>query len=168
MTVSEGLLKWIMRLYPPLFFQRIWVKKFDGGFRGVRVKINKSFLNKNYNHSIFGGTIFAAVDPFYPVLFHRIFTLKGYDIRAWSKSSGVLYLKPGRTDLFFDIRISEQEIAEAEDILNTVGKYLRNFPIDVYNTKGEVCVTLINEIYMRNLNFIDTNKKQEDDALDNE
>ena len=45
MVISENMLKWGMRFYPPLFFQRIWVKKFDKGFSGVHVKIFKSFLN---------------------------------------------------------------------------------------------------------------------------
>jgi acyl-coenzyme A thioesterase PaaI-like protein len=72
MVVSEKTLKWIMRFYPPLLLQRIWVIGFDKGFKGVSVKISKSLLNRNYNGSIFGGTIFAAADPFYPVLFNLV------------------------------------------------------------------------------------------------
>src|SRR4051812_40804109 len=103
MVVSERMLKWAMRLYPPLFFQRIWVVKFDKGFKGVQVKIKKSILNKNYNDSIFGGTIFSAADPFYPVLFHQLLSKKGYKLRVWSNSSTIEYLKPGLSDLFFNI-----------------------------------------------------------------
>ena len=47
-----------------LLVQRIWVQGFDKGFKGVSVKVSKSILNKNFNNSIFGGTIFAAADPF--------------------------------------------------------------------------------------------------------
>lgn len=155
----------MMCFYPPLFFQRIWINRFEKGFRGVHVKINKSILNTNYNDSIFGGTIFSAADPFYPLLFHRILLAKGYDVRVWSKSSGILFLKPGQTNLFFDIHISDEEIAEAENILNTVGKYLKNYPIDVFNVNREICVTLINEIYIRNLNFIEPAIQQKNDAI---
>ena len=76
MLVSEKLLKWVMRFYPPLFFQRVWVKSFAPGYRGVTVVIRKSIFNKNYNGTIFGGTSFAAVDPFYPVLFQQILKRK--------------------------------------------------------------------------------------------
>ena len=67
MLVSENVLKWALRFYPPLLFQRIWVIRFTKGFRGVRVKVNRSLINNNYNNSIFGGTImglfFAGINP---------------------------------------------------------------------------------------------------------
>jgi hypothetical protein len=156
MEVSERMLKWAMRFYPPLFFQRIWVIKFDKGFNGVHVKIKKSILNKNYNNSIFGGTIFAAADPFYPVLFHQLLRKKGYKLQVWSKSSSIQYLKPGLSDLYFNISLTDYDITSAEAVLNTGGKYMAHHPIDIYNKDGEICVSLINETYMRNLNFTDT------------
>ena len=84
MVVSENTLKWLMRLYPPLLFQRIWVRGFDKGFKGVRVRVIKSIFNKNYNGSIFGGTIFAAADPFYPVLFDRVLNNGDRKLKIWS------------------------------------------------------------------------------------
>ncbi|MDB4924932.1 PaaI family thioesterase [Mucilaginibacter sp.] len=153
MVVSESLSKWGMRFYPPLFFQRIWVVKIDRGFKGVRVKINKSVFNRNYNNSIFGGTIFSAADPFYPLLFHQLFSHKGYNVIAWSKSSEIQFIKPALAKLYFNISLSDEEIAEAEHVLNTGGKYTKSHPIDIYNTDGEICVTLMNEVYLRNLNF---------------
>jgi hypothetical protein len=155
MVVSEKILKWTMRFYPPLFFQRIWVISFENGFTGVRVKITKSILNRNYNGSIFGGTIFTAADPFYPLLFHQLFTKKGYRIVAWSKSAEIQFLKASLTDLYFDIKLNNNEIAEAEHILTTGGKYVKSHPIDIYNKNGEICVSLINEVYLRNLDFIE-------------
>jgi len=153
MPVSENSLKWVMRFYPPLFFQRIWVVKFDEGFRGVEVKITKSMWNRNYNDSIFGGTIFSAADPFYPVLFHQILSHKGYNIKAWAKSSEIKFLKPGHHSLSFKIVLDESEIVEAEEILNTIGKYTRIYPINIYDKNGVHVASVLNEIYMRNLNF---------------
>jgi len=152
MVVSESVLKWALRFYPPLLLQRIWVIRFEKDFRGVRVKIAKSILNKNYNNSIFGGTIFAAADPFYPVLFHQVFLHKGYKVIAWSKSAEIQFIKPGLTNLYFNISITEEEIAEAEQILNTSGKYVRIHTVDIYDKHGEICVSVQNEIYIRNLN----------------
>ena len=157
MVVSENVLKWALRFYPPLLFQRIWVIRFDKGFRGVRVKINRSLINNNYNHSIFGGTIFAAADPFYPLLFHQVLGHKGYKTRIWLKSAEINYLKPGRTDLFFNINLTENDIEEVEQVLNTDGKHIKAYPIEMYSKEGELCVSVSSEIYIRNLNHAETN-----------
>ena len=156
MRVTENLLKWAVRFYPPLFFQRIWVKKIDKGFRGVEVSIKKSIWNRNYNNSIFGGTIFAAADAFYPILFFKILSLKGYKLRAWSRSLEIHYIKPGFTDLYYKIAITDAEIAEAEEILNTIGKYSKPHPIHIFDKNGVNVASVMNEVYMRNLDFIET------------
>jgi acyl-coenzyme A thioesterase PaaI-like protein len=155
MPVSETSLKWAMRFYPSLFFQRIWVIKFEKGFKGVIVKINKSILNRNYNNSIFGGTIFSAADPFYPVLFHKVLSNKGYNIVAWSKAAHIHFFKPALTNLYFTITISEEVIADCEQELNNAGKYAKVHPIDIYDKNGQLCVTVFNEIYVRNLNYVE-------------
>jgi len=153
MAVSENTLKWAMRFYPPLFFQRIWVVKFDKEFRGVQVKINKSIFTKNYNNAIFGGTIFSAADPFYPVLFYQLLTIKGYRIIAWSKASHIHFLKPAMTDLVFKINIDDKMLSKCVQALKTAGKFVKVFVIDIYDKNNQLCVSVSNEVYVRDLNF---------------
>ena len=135
----------------PFFFQRVWVKKFEKNFRGVEVKIAKSIINGNYNKSIFGGTIFSATDPFYAVLFDQVLQRKGYKIRVWLKSASINYLKPGRTNLYFKVNLSDADIAEAEEALLKVGKFVKSFPMEITHKNAELCATVQNEVYIRNL-----------------
>ena len=151
MVVSEKTLKWALCLYPPLFFQRIWVRKFHKGFRGVDIKIAKSILNKNYNGSIFGGTIYAATDPFYALLFDQLLQREGFKVRVWLKSASIQYLKPGRGNLFFTIIVTDEMLNEAIEALNTSGKFVKAYPMEITNAGGEVCATVMNEVYVRNL-----------------
>ncbi|ALL06520.1 translation elongation factor P (EF-P) [Pedobacter sp. PACM 27299] len=151
MVVSEKTLKWGLCLYPPLLFQRIWVKRFHKGFRGVDVKINKSLFNKNYNGSIFGGTIYAATDPFYALLFDQLLRREGFKVRVWLKSASIQYLKPGHGDLFFTITVTDDMLNEAIAAMNTTGKFVKAYPMEITNAAGELCATVMNEIYVRNL-----------------
>ncbi len=140
-----------MRFYPPLFFQRIWVVCFAKDFKGVEVKIFHSFLNRNYNRSIFGGTIFSASDPFYAILFDQALQRRGIKSRVWLKSAEIQYLKPGRTTLYFKIDITEADLNEAEQTLQKVGKFVRRFPMEIYDKNGVLCAKVQNEVYIRNL-----------------
>lgn len=151
MIVSEKTLKWALRAYPPLFFQRIWVKKFHKGFRGADIKISSSVFNRNYNGSIFGGTIFAATDPFYSILFDQLLQREGFKIRVWLKSADIQYLRPGRSALYFTIVITDEMLNEAIEKLNSTGKFIKAYPIEVTDGQGLVCATVMNEVYIRNL-----------------
>lgn len=156
MIVSERTLKWALSLYPPMLCQRIWVKKFHKGFRGVDVKIAKSLINTNYNGSIFGGTIYAATDPFYALLFDQLLQRRGFKIRVWLKGASIQYLKPGRSHLYFSISVSDEMLAEAIEALTTVGKFVKAYPMEITNEQGEVCATVMNEVYIRNLHLGET------------
>jgi len=151
MIVSERTLKWALCLYPPLLFQRIWIKKFHKGFRGVDVKITKSILNKNYNGSIYGGTIYSATDPFYALLFDQLLQRRGFKTRVWLKSASIQYLKPGHSHLYFTINITDEMLEDAIHTLTKDGKFVKAYPMELTNKDGLVCATVMNEVYIRNL-----------------
>lgn len=151
MVVSEKTLKWAMILYPPFLFQRILVRRFHEGFRGADVKIAKSLFNKNYNGSIFGGTIYAATDPFYALLFDQLLQRQGFKVRVWLKSASIQYLKPGRSALYFTVVVTDEMLNEAIEALNSSGKFVKAYPMEIKNRDGEICATVMNEVYVRNL-----------------
>ncbi|WP_374164172.1 DUF4442 domain-containing protein [Arcticibacter sp. MXS-1] len=156
MLVSERTLKWVLRFYPPLLLQRIWVKNIGRDFRSVDVKICKSILNINYNRSIFGGTIYSAADPFYAVLFHQALLKRGYKTLVWQKAAEIDYLKPGMTALYFRVELSEAVLDEACLALDTEGKYVKSHPVAIVDKQGELCASVESVVYVRKLHNVKT------------
>jgi hypothetical protein len=153
MEMSENALKWLMRFYPPFLTQRIWVKKIHKDFRQIDVKINRSLLTTNLGKSTFGGTIFSATDPFYALLLNQIVKREGMKPVVWLKSAQINYLKPADTDLHFSLKIDEELIAEMFEKLRSEGRFVKELPIHIYNNRGELCVTAMNEVYVRDTNY---------------
>ncbi|WP_040298785.1 DUF4442 domain-containing protein [Arcticibacter svalbardensis] len=151
MLISENTLKWVMRFYPPLLFQRIWVRHFDTDFLGVDVKIFKSLFNLNYNRSIFGGTIYAAADPFYAVLYYQAMRRKGYKVIVWQKAAEIFYLKPGMSNLYFNITITKEEINTLSETLDETGKAEQYCTLEIKDVRGEICARVISLVYIRKL-----------------
>lgn len=151
MLVSETTLKWLMRFYPPFLFQGIWTQKFDDEFVGVRVKIIKNIFNRNYNSSIFGGTIFSAVDPFPVILFHQVLKRKGYHVKLWTKHASIDYVKPGISNLYFSIALLAEDVQEAVRALEETGKFLKTFQVKIINKDGVLHAIVNNEIYIKKL-----------------
>lgn len=154
MLYTPKALKWLLRIYPPFLFQRIWVREIHPDFKKVDVKIFKSLLNINSNKTIFGGTIFSAVDPFYAILIDQRLQLNGFNKTiAWLKSASIEYKKPGLTNLRFTIEITETDFNECVDALKTRGRIMKTFSIQILNELNEICAIAKNEIYIRDLNF---------------
>ena len=149
MKVSENVLKWGMRLYPPLLLQRIWVQNIDKGFRGADVKINRSLFTLNFGKAIFGGTIYSAADPFYALLLGQILRNKNYTITVWLKSASIQFLKPARTDLYYKICITDEMIAEIVEALDQKTIFVKNYSIEMYSKSGDLQSIAKNEVYIK-------------------
>lgn len=157
MKLTPKMLTWILRFYPPFLCQRIWVKKIHADFSQVDIKIFKSFLNINSNKTIFGGTMFSAVDPIHPILLDQLFQKNGYSKTvAWLKSAKISYLKPAKKNLNFSITLAATDIEEAFQSLAQQGRVIKTFEINIYDMDGTLCARSQNEVYIRNLAF--TNK----------
>ncbi len=158
MKVSANTLKWVIRFYPALFFQRIWVIAIAKDFSYAKVRVKQSFLNRNGNGSIFGGSIAAAGDPFFVLLFYQHFVQKGFTLKSWLKSLHINFTKPAFSDLILHFEIKEEEWIEAEKSLNLKGKFVQTFTVRALNNEGEICANIEAEVYLRNLTFNLENK----------
>jgi acyl-coenzyme A thioesterase PaaI-like protein len=149
MKVSEKALKWALRFYPPLLLQRVWVRRIGKDFMSAEVRVVRSPFNLNYNRSIFGGTIFSAVDPFYAVLYFEALRRKGYRSRIWVTRAEIEYLKPAYSDLFFTTSITPEELRDTIAAITAGEKVRRTHEIELRNKSGELCCRVLSEVYIR-------------------
>lgn len=142
-------LTWALRLYPPLFFQRIWVKKIAPDFQSLEVRIAKSIWNRNYNASIFGGTIYSGADPFYCVLYSRALAKAHISVVAWVKSASIDYIKPGRNALNLQFNLSSEDLTAAKISLRTTGKFVRSHAISILDAQKKCCASVKMVVYLK-------------------
>jgi acyl-coenzyme A thioesterase PaaI-like protein len=149
MIFSEKLGRIFLNWYPPFILNRIKIVSIKEGFKGCRVKIKKSFLNRNMNGTIFGGALFSASDPFYAILYWQIFERKGYKIQTWLKSAEIHYLRPANQSLYLDFEVTNEQILEAEESLNSIGKYKHTHEVRYKSKDGDIYVIAKTEVYLR-------------------
>ena len=78
----------------------------------MNVSLKRSFTNINYYKSIFGGSIFSACDPFFPIMYYHIFKEK--KLIVWTKSAEIQYLSPAKSSLKLNSMTSAWLQAETE------------------------------------------------------
>lgn len=75
----------------------------------VKVKLAISYKNRNFVNTIFGGSMFSAVDPF-PMV--QLINLLGDEYVVWDKSAKISFKRPAREDLYADFLYTPEELDE--------------------------------------------------------
>lgn len=112
----------------------------------VRLELPLSWRTRNYVGTIFGGSIYSAVDPIYMLmLIHRL----GPEFIIWDKSAAIQFKKPGRQTLHARFVLPDAELESIRSALRTRGSIDRSFSVDLSDASGAVCATVDKIIYIR-------------------
>ena len=115
-------------------------------FREVRVELPLSRRTRNYVGTIFGGSLYAAVDPFYMIML--IQTL-GPEYVVWDKAASIRFRKPGRSTLFALFLLPESETDEIRRLLETAASIDRQYRIEWKDAEGLMHAEVEKTIYIR-------------------
>jgi hypothetical protein len=77
----------------------------------IRIKLPISYKNKNYVSSIFGGSLFSAVDPI-PMV--QLINLIGDDFVVWDKSAEIFFKRPAKEDVYAQFTYTPEELADIQ------------------------------------------------------
>ena len=111
----------------------------------VRLRIGLSWRTRNYVGTIFGGSMYAAVDPVYMLM---LIKMLGPDYVVWDKAANIRFRKPGRTTLYATCSIASSVVAEIRTELRQKPKLDRIFIIDLVDVDGSVHATVEKTIYI--------------------
>jgi len=82
----------------------------------VKVKLPISWKNRNYVNSIFGGSLFSAVDPI-PMV--QLINIIGDDYVVWDKSAEIKFKRPAKENVYAEFKFDKEELASIKsDIKN--------------------------------------------------
>ncbi len=112
----------------------------------VRLDLPLSWRTRNYVGTIFGGSIYSAVDPIYMLMLIRRL---GRDFVVWDKSASIQFKKPGRETLHARFVVTDNELAAIRAALETQRSVDRTYSIDLTDFSGAVCATVEKVVYIR-------------------
>ena len=132
-------LRWMLNWYPPLMLQRIRVEHISEDYCHIRMRAKRSILNRNLNGTMFGGTIYAAADPIFPLMYWQALARRGLELQTWLMATDTRFKLPAATDLLFDFRIAEVDLLEAEAQLRDRGKSVCTHKVQAIDENGQIC-----------------------------
>ena len=84
-------------------------------FLKITIKLPYSYKNTNYVNTIFGGSMFSAVDPF-PMV--QLINLIGEEYVVWDKAAEIFYRRPAKEDLYAEFTYNLEELGDIKQKVN--------------------------------------------------
>jgi len=112
----------------------------------VRVAIPLGRRTRNYVGTIFGGSMYGAVDPIYMVMLIKALG-PGYVV--WDKAATIRFRKPGRSTLHATFVIDDAELNAIRAALETERSADRIYRIELVDAAGTVHAEVEKTIHVR-------------------
>ena len=139
-------MRWGFNLFPAYRGTGGRITYIASDFREARVRLPLNWRTRNYVGTIFGGSLYGAVDPLYMILLIKIL---GPDYTVWDKAATIRFVKPGRSTLYARLVIEEEEIQTIRRLLETAPSIDRVYRVDLTDAAGVVHAAVEKTIYIR-------------------
>jgi acyl-coenzyme A thioesterase PaaI-like protein len=115
-------------------------------WREVRVEVPHSLRTRNYVGTIFGGSMYGAVDP---ILMLMLIKNLGPAYVVWDKAASIRFLRPGRSTLRVRFEVNEAELDAIRHALATRRSVNRVYTVRLVDEDGVACAEVEKTIYVR-------------------
>lgn len=139
-------MRWGFNLFPAYRGTGARVTYIAADWREIRVALPLSWRTRNYVGTIFGGSLYGAVDPIYMIMLIRILG-PGYTV--WDKAATIRFLRPGRSTLSARFRIEDAEVEEIRRRLESEPSVDRVYEVALHDAAGVPHAAVTKTIYIR-------------------
>ena len=115
-------------------------------FREVKIRLPLTWRSRNAVGTIFGGSMYAAVDPIYMIMLMKCL---GREFVVWDKSASIRFRKPGRATLFAAFRLDDAELDAIRSATATGSPVDRTYNVDLVDAEGAVHASVEKLIYVK-------------------
>ncbi|MEQ1644636.1 MAG: DUF4442 domain-containing protein [Pyrinomonadaceae bacterium] len=137
--------RWLFNFFPAYRGTGGRVAYIADDFREVKVRIPLTWRTKNYVGTIYGGSIYGAIDPIYMLMLIHILG-PGYVI--WDKAAKIRFKRPGKDTLFCDFQVTQDEIDEIRRLVETEKSIDRIYELELKDKAGVVHALIEKTLYI--------------------
>jgi len=129
------LLRWRFNLYPAYRGTGARIDFIADDWSEIRVRLPLNWRTRNIVGTIFGGSLYGAVDPLYMI---QLMRKLGPSFVVWDKAATMRFLRPGRGTLFATFRLSAAEVEAVRAEATANGRAERTYTVELVDAEGQV------------------------------
>jgi hypothetical protein len=138
--------RWGFNLFPAYWGTGAHIDYIASDWREIHVKVPLKLRTRNYVGTIFGGSMYGAVDPIYMIMLIRCL---GSDFIVWDKAATIRFKKPGRTTLYARFALDDAELAAIRQEAESTRSLDRLYTVELRDAQGVVHATIEKTLYIR-------------------
>ena len=112
----------------------------------AEVRLPLNWRTRNYVGTIFGGSMYGAVDPVYMLM---LIKRLGPEYVVWDKAARIRFRRPGRSTLYARFERPDQEVEEVRQLLRDVDRVDRDYRVDLLDDDGAVHAEIEKTVHIR-------------------
>jgi acyl-coenzyme A thioesterase PaaI-like protein len=140
------LLRWKFNWYPAYRRSGARIIYLAEDLMEARVQLPLNRATRNVHGAIYGGSMYAAVDPIQAVM---LASHLGPDYLVWTKAARIEFRRQGRSGLLAHARLHRSELEEIRAALVREAKVDRDFQITFVDASGHTVAHFILTIHIR-------------------
>jgi acyl-coenzyme A thioesterase PaaI-like protein len=111
----------------------------------IHVRLPLSWRTRNYVGTIYGGSMYGAVDPVYMLM---LIKLLGREYVVWDKAASIRFRRPGRTTLRAKFVLAPSEVEAIKEELRGRKSVDRVYTVELVDDAGKVHARVEKTLYI--------------------
>ena len=126
-------------------------------WRDIHITLGLNWKTKNYVGSVFGGSIYGALDPMYMV---QLINILGKDFVVWDKSATIKFLKPIKKKVFARFLITDKILEEIMAKVKSDQKYSIDLTTNFQDENGIIYAEVTKTLYIADKDYYKARQEQ--------
>ena len=143
-------MRWAFNFWPCIWCTGSRVEFIAGDFKELHVSIKLNIRTRNRVGTVYGGSIYSSVDPYFMLLFMEIL---GRDYVVWDKGASMKFVRPIVDKVKCRFLINDELVAEVKQKIAENGEYTFDLPLKYEDDNGTVYATFTKQVYAAGKDF---------------
>ena len=145
-SLRTKLERWSFNLFPAFRGTGARITYIADDHREVCVVLPLSWRTRNYVGTIFGGSMYGAIDGIHIVMLMKNL---GSAYQVWDKAGSIRFRKPGRTRLYANVNMAPEELDAIRAALETDNSVDRTYRVELMDRAGTVHAEIEKIVHIR-------------------
>ena len=143
-------MRWGFNFWPCIWCSGGKVEFIAGDFRELQVSLKLNIRTRNKVGTVYGGSIYSSVDPYYMLMFMQIL---GKDYVVWDKGASIKFVRPIIEKVKCRFLITDDLVEEVKKQVAAEGEHTFELPLKYEDDNGAVFAVFTKSVYVASKEF---------------